>query len=727
MPSSSEQGAQPLRPKARLVRAIGDQLISNEIVAVLELVKNAYDADATCALVLFVPEEEFAGRKVQIIDDGVGMSLETLRGAWMEPATDWKRDHPRSERFNRRVLGEKGLGRFAAARVADHFYVTSRMEDEEKEARVLLDWTAFDVKDRYLDEVLVLWEVTPVAEVTPGSSIEDKLVRAGLIKAGEYQHGTVLNLEMLRRNWTHDDFQALQRALSRLISPFESEIPTGFAIYLEPPKDFSEFAGRVGPPNVVQHPHYSLDGTIMGDGTCDLRVTTPGGGTRVREKFVLKKERAPQCGPFEIKLRVWDRDEESIKSLAQELAITPRELRRDIDAIGGVNVYRDHFRILPYGETGNDWIGLDSRRVQNPTLRVSNNQVSGYVFISAEGNPLIVDQSNREGFFENQATKDLRELLVHAISLLENARYEVRPRRETSKSSGEDDTQAEGGLFRGFSLDPLRKTVEDLHPKDDILRKAIGDSQRQLDEGVSRVKNVLSRYQRLATLGSLMDLVLHEGRQPVTRIRYDVDDIRNLLERTPPEALYMVVPRILTELSAIDKNADLLSAVFKKMDPFSGRQRGRPQDVVLEDEIRSGVALVQHELTEVGATISVPSSRTTVRVDPADVQMIVKNLVQNSAYWLQQVARDKRKVAIEVNRPSDGIVEIVVSDSGPGVHKDDQDKIWRPYFTRKPDGIGLGLSITGEIVEDLYGGELKLTDGPLPGATFIATLKRRVG
>jgi signal transduction histidine kinase len=718
-----ESGTQRLRPKARLIRAIGDQLISSETVAVLELVKNAYDADARCVLVRFVPPLELGAGKVQIIDDGHGMSVETLRGAWMEPATDWKRDRPRSEKFDRRVLGEKGLGRFAAARIADHFYVTSRRKGENSETRVLLDWTEFDHKDRYLDEVQVLWEVTSPKEILPFGPIEGVLRRADLVEAGSYDHGTVLSLELLRQAWTPDDFRGLQRALSRLVSPFDRDISGGFSIFIEAPKEFGDFSGRVGPPEVFEHPHYLLDGTIQADGSCCLKVGTPTVLQTVEKRFVLKGERLPTCGAFDIKLRVWNRDSDSVRLLADELRVGVQDVRRDIDAIGGVNIYRDGFRILPYGEYGNDWIGLDSRRVQNPTLRLSNNQVSGYVFISAERNPLLVDQSNREGLFEHQATRDLRELLMSAIAEIENARYDERPRR--IKPQADEGHQA--GLFDGFDLSPVRLVASERHPQDQELAKVIDENQRRLTANVERVKTVLSRYQRLATLGSLVDMVLHEGRQPVSSIRYDVDDIRTRLERAPVEALPHLVAGILEDLKAIDKSADLLSAIFKKLDPFSGRQRGRPRGIILEDAIRDGVALVEKEISEVGAAVTLPGSRTDVRVDPADIQMIIKNLVDNSLHWLRHVPKGQRKIAIEVNRPSDGIVELLISDSGPGIADEDRDRIWSPYFTRKPDGVGLGLAIIGEIIQDVYGGEFNLIDGPLSGATFRVTLKRRVG
>lgn len=683
--------------------------------------KNAYDADATAVLVRFVSPLEAGQGRVQIIDTGHGMTLETLRGAWMEPATEWKRSRPRSERYGRRVLGEKGLGRFAAARIADHFYVTSRRPGEAWESRVLLDWSEFDTPDRYLDEIEVQWEVTRPKEILPGGPIEDLLRRVGLLDGQEFSSGTLLSLEKLRRDWSADDLRAVQRALSRMVSPFSGEVSDSFAIYLQAPPEHSEFSGHVRPPDVFSQPEYIIQGEVAADGSCTLEAGRPGALKPISKRFILKGERAPQCGPFEIKLRAWSRDDRTLKLLAAQMETTVREIRQDLDAITGVYLYRDGFRILPYGEPGTDWLGLDLRRVQNPKMRFSNNQLSWHVFIARDRNPLLVDQSNREGLFDNQASRDLRELLIHVITELENIRDDDRPKTEKVAAK-------QVGLFEGFDLSSVRDAVKTRYPADREMLKIVDDSQRQLDEKVERVKTVLSRYQRLSSLGSLVDMVLHEGRQPVFNIRQDADDLRARLERATPETLPHLVQGILSGLEQIDKSADLLSAIFRRLDPFSGRQRGRPRDVVLEEVIRDGVALVETTRREVGAEITLPTSNTVVRVDPADIQTVIRNLVENSLHWLRQVPRDRRAVRIDVHRPQNGNVEIEVSDSGPGVPEGDRERIWDAYFTRKPDGTGLGLAIAGDIVKDVYDGQLDLVEeGALPGATFRIILRKRVG
>lgn len=104
------------------------------------------------------------------------------------------------------------------------------------------------------------------------------------------------------------------------------------------------------------------------------------------------------------------------------------------------------------------------------------------------------------------------------------------------------------------------------------------------------------------------------------------------------------------------------------------------------------------------------------------------NLLTNSLYWLRQVPKAQRQIDVRTERNGDGSLSILVEDSGPGVDPGDQDHIFEPYFTTREGGVGLGLSIAGEIVSDFYGGELELLPpGDLGGALFRATLRRRVG
>jgi hypothetical protein len=161
------------RPRARIMRTLGQELISNETVALIELVKNAYDADATRVLIRFSDKLEKGQGYIEVIDNGHGMSLAVIKTAWMEPATNSKRKRTRSEGFRRRLLGEKGIGRFASSRLANELELITKVSSDSSEIYALFDWTQFDREDIYLDEVEILTEERQPQEICPNGVIED--------------------------------------------------------------------------------------------------------------------------------------------------------------------------------------------------------------------------------------------------------------------------------------------------------------------------------------------------------------------------------------------------------------------------------------------------------------------------------------------------------------------------------------------------------------------------
>jgi signal transduction histidine kinase/uncharacterized DUF497 family protein len=733
-PVARFSGTQALRPRARILRTFGDELISSETVAVIELVKNAYDADATRVLVCFHGPLEIGKGRIEVMDNGHGMSLETIQTAWMEPATLVRKRRPQSEQRGRRVLGEKGIGRFAASRLADRLEVVTRRAAMDREVRVFFDWSQFDDEQKYLDQIEVPWEEVEPTEICPGKR-PPGLCPGGTIQAlwgeserpeaSELTHGTILRMERLRTTWGKNQLETLRTGLSRLISPFfrQDQVTRNdeFQIRLELPATFEYLSGIVEPPEALKSPHYTLKGYVDETGHYNLTLRLPGrdGQEPIRGQVVFPDSHTPQCGPFRIELRVWDRDQASMSKLAHEYGSTIADVRRDLDDAAGINIYRDGFRVLPYGEPRNDWLRLDLRRVQNPTLRLSNNQVVGYVLISADDNPLLHDQSNREGLIEGPALDDLRELVEMVLAELETRRYAVRPRRKKP-------TTQPGGLFIDFDLAAVRDLVRRRHPDDAELLALVGEKEKDLERRVEEVQEVLARYRRLATLGQLIDTVLHDGRAPLSKISNEAHLGLRDIERARKDR-GRLIRRLGQRFGTINTQSDVLATVFRKIEPFGGRKRGRPVQVRLEQVIADAFSVLDTEIAEVGAQVSPLESDTQVTVDQAEIQEVVINLLQNSLYWLRRVPQDCRQIAVRVRRKYPDEVKILFSDSGPGVEPEFRERIFEPYFSTKPDGVGLGLTIAGEIVSEYYAGDLELLDsGPLPGATFRITLRRRV-
>jgi signal transduction histidine kinase len=746
-------GKGALRPRARLLRTLGNDLISSDKVALIELVKNSYDADATTVLIRFRGPLETGAGRIEVWDDGHGMDVPTLQRSWLDIATDTKRRQPKSD-GGRRVLGEKGIGRLAAARLGDELLLVTRKPDAD-EVNLLIDWSQFDQEDAYLDEIEVAWEVgDPDVFSDHGraasafSECDSETWRRG--------RGTLLRIEKLTHVWSADDFSELRTALTRLIRPRPAdqveeieEIEPGragdsedgqkaaqpdFQILLEledVPESLQGFAGPIDPSSDLRTPHYKLRGSVEANGVATLVYVQQEPAVEVdlgTKTLWSNDRRAPEAGPFEFEINAWDRDKDAIQrtlttSNPDGALPTPKELkgfRETLDEVAGVSIYRDGFRVLPFGESGDDWLGLDLRRVQSPTLRLSNNQIVGHVFIGADANKGLKDQSNREGFLSGNAYSDLQALVRAALNELERRRYEARHPEKP-------EPEKKGGLFKRFDLGEIRAALAMNYPGDSRLIGLIDDKHRDIQEGVAEVQQVLSRYSRLATLGSLVDRILHDGRTIVTRLK----NISRFGNRDLGKVALPADEKIAIARKSLEEAADqagILSSLFNQIEPFGGRKRGRPKEIRTREVVQKAISIMQVEADDHGVNLAAGDADIATRLDEAEVLLVLVNLVQNAIYWVSTQPRDaERTVVVDARSNPDSSLTLIVSDSGPGVTDDLRNRIFDPYFSTKPDGVGLGLSIAGNMVEDIYGGELTLVhEGPLDGATFEATFRKRV-
>ena len=683
------RGRTKLRPRARIIRALGEDLISNETIALVELIKNAYDADATEATVCFESPLQRDKGAIVVTDDGYGMTLEVVKSSWFEPATASKRQRTLSP-GGRRVTGEKGIGRFAAARLAQRMTLETIARRPRRLVRAVFDWDAFRDETKYLDQITCTWE-------------EHRAPR-------EIDTGTTIRLEKLRDDWDDRSIRQLRGELARLVIGAKD---TDFNIVLKLPTAFRDYAGKITPPPILRRPHYTIKGTMSAEGHLKASVKTVGKRRTNVDENIRLDDRKPTSGPFDFEFKVWDLDR--LDAVATKLGSTITNLKRDLKDACGISLYRDSFRVMPYGGPANDWLRLDLRRVQNPTLRVSNNQVAGSVHVRADENSELRDQTNREGLVECQALDDFRRCIVSALAHLETVRYAER-RRSTA-------TKEHHGLFVELDIEPIVTSFKERYPKDREFLSFVKKHARQVKSSVKRVQEVLARYRRLATLGLLIDVVLHEGRTPVTSIANECDLARRDLKKATSST--RLKGRLKERLDTITGQTEVLSQLLRRIAPFGGRKRGRPEENIIEDLIADTFKLLETRVKGLGVRTVLPETEHSVTADPTEIQQILVNLLENALYWLQQVPKSRRAITVRCKQRKIGL-EILFSDSGPGVPEDICDLIFDPYFTTKPAGVGLGLTIAGEIAKE-YDGDLELVSpGPLPGANFRLTLRRRV-
>jgi len=751
MTSARNENELALRPRARIMKTLGSELISNDAVAVIELVKNAYDAEANRVLIKFTGPLLPGQGRIEVFDDGTGMSLDVVRGAWMEPATPGKRQKTNSGSKSRRVLGEKGIGRFAAMRLTSELELITRARGVDQEVYGIFDWTQFEDDQKYLDEVLILTDERNPQVIRSDVGL-DAMWPYDEVPVGcpPSEHGTLLRMNNLAQAWDAERFRLIQRGLSRLVSPFKEN--KDFCVYLQAPEEFSEFSSEISPPVVLNYPHYTVTGAVDPQGTCNLMLEVKASGevkrvsggfvreekdglqyldeeaylrfkqatqNRTAENMAEWKKKLPACGPLQIELRIWDRDD--LGNIIQQTGSNAQTIRADLDSFAGINIYRDGFRVLPYGEPNNDWLRLDIRRVQNPTKRLSNNQIVGHISITADQNLGLKDHFMISRRSENQSYSDLREIMKSILLMIEDL-------RKRSKGSGEGEKKSSQSLnlFAPLDLSPIRHHMASFSPKDEVAKELINDVERAFNRQVESLKSVVAKYHSLATLGQLVDRLLHDSRLPLAKIRKEA-----LLAQEDIVEGHLKGENLLNKLAGrlgiIDGQGGVLVTVFRRYEPFGGRKRGRPKQLYLEKIIEDAFGVCASQISDLKIVTSLPTGQTLVRVDEAEIQEVIVNLLQNSLYWLQFVDVSHRRIDVSLSRTAQDHVEIIFSDTGPGIPEENRARIFEPYFSTKKDGIGLGLAIVGEIIMNYYGGKLELLDSQgTPGAVFRITLTKRV-
>lgn len=687
---TNRSGVAKLRPRARLIGLIGEDLISDEPVAVVELVKNSYDADATQVRVMFSGDESNC---LVVEDDGHGMNLDTVLGTWFEPGTLSKRHVGRSP-HGRIFQGAKGIGRFASARLASSLYLESCTGPKLPSVTVLFEWGRF-TEDTYLDEIEVAWD----------EGVSTDLVR-----------GTRLTLAGLRKEWTESDFEELHSRLSRLISPFDEV--SDFRITLDIPA-YPQWSGDVQPPKLLEMPRYQLNGNVDAKGFFDGVLVYENSQVKEFKKEKLgNRGEVPTCGPFSTEIRIWDRDREGLDPVATRLNQSITEVRRTLNNYSGVSIYRDGFRVYPYGQRGNDWLNLDNRSRQNPVMRLANNQIVAAIRISRDGNPGLRDRSTREGLVLNDAYDALDRWFKEVLEEVEGFRYGVRPREHVDV--------AREPLFESFDLAEVvgqaRKTLGSDHQLTTLLTQL----ERQVNEGIERVQEVFSRLLMSAGLGQMVDLVIHEIGAPIGKINRQLVLVeRAVMKSEDPRVPETVVPMITLVKGWLDQ----VHGLRQRLDPQTAGKRGRATSFAVQDEIDDTIRLYEMMLSsqQIKVEFEAPSEPVRVFMSRAALGQILANLVDNAIFWLirGRKAEEGRIIQIRLAARDEGF-SVTVSDNGPGVPQEDSGNIFEPYFSRKPNGMGLGLYIARLVIES-YGYLAHRDDGPLPGACFEAVFERGVG
>ena len=759
------------RPMARLLYILGSDLIKDEMAGILELVKNSYDADAKCVRISFLDlqtedsnetynENAIVRNPCLIIEDtGNGMSKEVLTKYWMSPATDAK-EVISSSPGGRPVLGKKGVGRFSAMRLGEELEIITipsinspKAEQEELGMKYSLNisWDIFLNSEKYLDEV-------PVKLVSTEKNINDV--------------GTKLIINKLNDEWNESRINQLFRELRLLLSPIDTDYQNEFTITLDLTKSglsnevINRYSKEIEPYDIPEISDYLGKLIVRNDGTYRFEyrrelfkeidqeeienIIDFEQNQDIRDKFDEglgkrfpihdkdgKKIQIP-CGPLEIDFFFWDRDTELLKTKAEKIKevenIGIRSIRRLLDELSGVAIYRDGFGVRPFGDKDYDWLNLGQRRVQNPTKNIGPNQVFGIVKISSQNNPNLDDKASREGLKENAAYRVLQASILAYLSWMENLRGRFRKKH----GLGRPDAKSTKALVdtRKKAFENLKNTIikdvqqAELKSKLDSLVELAEDASNEEHDRFELQTRILHDNH---ALGLLARFVLHEGQNMGAVFDAGLNNIKSISKKSRTQKNEILISENNTKafdrnLVAVLEASKRFDVMLERLDPITKSRRGRRSIFVVEKVIKNAIDVVNPELQEQNIKISKLDTQHRVLAWEADVFHAIYNLLINSIYWLIESKNiNSRKIEIVILQNEDESKErkeviINVVDNGPGISEISAPSIFDLGYTEKTNGRGAGLFIAREAIER-SGGTIILLNPGEKGANFQIILE----
>lgn len=742
------------KPYARLLTMLGDQLIRNEQVALSELIKNSYDADASWVKVTFEGfNRDFkAGPEAKIIveDDGHGMSADVIENHWVNPATPMKllgkKGDKQKTALGRIIQGEKGIGRFALLKLGRDITMITRPVDSPTENIVELKLAQFDENFLQGEQAMFLDEIELQFGVrTPATAIVESKIDLGGRQAIRRPHGTRIEISPPGGAWTRGKVEKVFEDLSRLQSIFieasaedaaPEAIPTGEDVdtkeTIEGGNATSSGAAELNPPVKDDFAVYIYRNEVYEPLGSDLRERL---SVLLQENTVLRIE-----GRFDEAKEAFEFD---LDGQQHELALGDPDLtglavfreylkRRGLkpDQVGGLRtvcgsfgfsfyvfdfstdakgklqldkadkeliknhriyLYRDGIRVYPYGDPDDDWLLIDVRR---GTVRasefLSNDQVVGFVNISQAENGRLRDKTSREGLVDTGQAVDDFRSLLQTF-LAWVRKSPYNTYRQRTKKSGDVD------VFKSGKVQSLIDEAVSAASAEDVpspVREKITEANRQYKAERRYLVQRAENTEHLAGVGLSVEAASHDLMLAMQRVMGAIDKLIVLCNGDTPfdrEALSAELLAMRGLLSFIQSQLADMQLLFR-----STKQRRKDIRVLdlVEKVTKIFTTLLQRHKIEV--RLETVGSPLVAKTTDAVLLQLLLNLFDNAIYWLQS-APQPREIEVMLDG-NEGV--LTFADSGPGFREEDVPYVFEPFFSGKgEDGRGLGLYIARQLLE----------------------------
>ena len=675
-------------------RLIGRELITDRITALFELVKNCYDANATRVDVVFenvsydnaVVDDTTKevrvnpGSKIVIEDNGYGMSFEDIRDKWMVIGTASKRTSPFSPRpFGRRCVGEKGIGRFAVDKLGDKVNIVTKKEEDDRWLNVEIDWNS------YFNEVSPD-EREHIRLFTDIENKYDYLDR----NEGSGVSGTKLIVSSVREFWSKDDISRFYKEANKIVSPYTLLNPP-FKIYITA-REYGWVEKPVEPDKIDF-------------ATEEAEITYRDG---IQETLYFDKDKgciAKKDGPLRIfggiSLKIFYFDENARRNYYRKY----KDVNNRID---GIKIYRDGIIATPFAEAEanpdrkRDILGIDKRLWQDIFNRISTREIIGILDITKDGNPKIIDATNRQDFIDNREYRELKEFILEQLRAFEELKIYKRELKRASvsdelKTAKENVDTFAHSVNRVIETNPDLK--KDLQPLVEQATKAGTSVKKAIEEQKKAEKEYIRKENMYLSIMSLQEYAIHIAHA----VRTSLGKIQRKAEffdkyyPDPEEEEYfkLYAKEIYQEMLVLNQVIDFILSYSKSGLNF--------EDLNLNELVSGLFKSYETSLKaeNIRSIVEIPDNLR-INTNRQFFMDILQNMISNSVKALKGVPDKTIKCSGYI---SENDLILSMSDNGIGIPLEKREWVFGVFNTTTAEsgGAGIGLYVVKTRVESLKG------------------------
>ncbi|AZB25439.1 hypothetical protein EG339_13045 [Chryseobacterium bernardetii] len=696
----SNYNTHKIKAKSHILSLLGDELIGSDSLAIFELVKNAYDADATKVKVSFINLNQ-PNQRIIIEDNGNGMSSQIIQDVWLTIGTDFKRGKNRKESpiLKRVSFGNKGVGRLAVHKLAKTITLETQARNSLHPSRLQIDWPKLINSKEFIQDL----------------EVEIELAENSLFENG---HGTRIILDNLTTKiWSKKTLKDLVRKINNIKNPFSSN--NNFEITVEANDFHDEWIKEVKDTmDVLEDSLYQFKFELNNFNNDNDFVlikfhyyfNPPSQtGLQKKEKIIeqefhigtifkdidtdninhfLRNNDLDGIGPLRGQFYVFNQNSNLLK---MHFGGQINAIKQFIKDNCGVKIFRDNIRVYNYGEPFDDWLGLDLDKIQRAGDHFGKKVTVGAIELNLQkSNDGLIEKTNREGFIENQVFEKFRLITKEVFYLFEKE-------SENDKDKIEEYLEGTKPMKKIGFKDTIQELEESLKIKN--LDKELSPLLKRIDNDYTVMRDIMVNS---GMTGLNLGIAFHEVDREVRIINQELNiEGENVDIHTIKDKIKNLV-HILESLSPLLRQNQTSLTSAKK---------------IIEIAVKRNINRFKyHKIVFSSPLLSGENSDISFKVPSNLLISSISNIIDNSIYWTKSKA-DITNINNETFKPAIYIgtdmtsfegPAIIIADNGLGFSVEPE-VMTQPFKTKKNGGMGLGLYFT-DVVMNMVGGKLIFPD-----------------